>query len=537
VNWEESGEEVKMLFVNAAALEGKSGGTFSSPVYQVTRSAEDASTATLTIKEGETYNSAADLFFAAVYPASIVTVDNSASSLADAVKYNFPATQVYKGDGKIGFAPMLGPNPGFCTSPPDLSLPQSFTFGNACALLEITVPYTEMTSVRSITVSSDLRMNGEIEIEELECFCFKNPSNPGDGENQVTLDCYSLDNANVAIPEGSSKTFYVSIVPRESTNSAPYLKYLQIDVTDGTTTKTMRTKTFEGTKTSGIEIKPNTIYPIAFVKNYTPTSKLNIKVSSADIATLKSIKVVTDQNINGESKELVYSVPQAQQTPAEDGTDYSIEIPSQTYAYYQIYLSADGSTYKEAMASKVAVGAVSADVAIDYEKNAVQLWENSPYFATEKIKPEEENTTYSWGYDKVNDSYYKGTNYEKDALGNDIIPAAYDVATLEWGSAWRMPTKDEFSALIDGRNITYKTDEPYGFYIQGDDGYSTIFFPTGSLDYFNENSGQCLFWTSTPYNENNAYCLHLEFRSGEGPKTFVGENGRDEGWFVYAVLR
>ena len=268
VNWEESGEEVKMMFVYQKDEE--SDPVYSFPVYQVTRSAEDASTATLTIKDGETYNSDADIFYLSVYPASLVTVDNSASSLEDAVKFNFPATQVYKGDGKIGFAPMLGPNPSIITPPLDPSLHQTLTFCNACALLEITVPYTEMTSVRSITVSSDLQMNGAMGIDGFVAFCFDSPSNPGSGENQVTLDCYSLNNANVAIPEGGSKTFYVSIVPRESTDNAPYLKYLQIDVTDGTTTKTMRTKTFEGTKDSGIEIKRSTIYPIAFAKNYDP---------------------------------------------------------------------------------------------------------------------------------------------------------------------------------------------------------------------------------------------------------------------------
>ena len=98
-----------------------------------------------------------------------------------------------------------------------------------------------------------------------------------------------------------------------------------------------------------------------------------------------------------------------------------------------------------------------------------------------------------------------------------------------------MPTKDEFSALIDGRNIRYKTEEPYGFYIEGDHGYSTIFFPTGSWDAFNANYGMCLFWTSTPYDANQAYCLILEFQ--DDLRVSVYECNRNETRFVRAVLR
>jgi len=205
VEWE-VGDEVKMVFAYQENEESDPG-VCSFPVYQATPSTEDASTATLTIKEGETYNSAANIFLAAVYPASIVTDD---------MKIVFPATQQYQGDRKIGFAPMY-------TMSLDLSAdpPQTLTFWNSCALLEITIPHTQMTSVRSITVSSDLQMNGVVSPKTDGCFCFDSPSNPGSGENQVTLDCYSHNNANVAIPESGSKTFYVSIVPRESTNNAP----------------------------------------------------------------------------------------------------------------------------------------------------------------------------------------------------------------------------------------------------------------------------------------------------------------------------
>jgi len=265
VNWE-SGDEVKMMFFNSSYS------VMSLPVYKATPSTSDASTATLSIKDGETYNEAADNLILAVYPASIVN---------DKMEYIFPATQKYKGDGKIGFAPMFFLNL-------SASVPQTLNFSNACALLAITVPYTEMTSVRSITVSSDLQMNGKMGLDAGGYFYFDSPSNPGSGENQVTLDCYSLNNANVAIPEGGSKTFYVSIVPRDKVKNVPYLKYLQIDVTDGTTTKTMRTKTFEGTEASGIEIVRNQIYPIAFADNQTPaattgTAKATINGSEVDV--------------------------------------------------------------------------------------------------------------------------------------------------------------------------------------------------------------------------------------------------------------
>jgi len=254
VNWE-SGDEVAMIFFN------QSGHVYSFPTYVATPSVADASTATLSIKAGETYNPEANQLADVLYPSSVL--DRETNMLY------FPATQVYKGDNKIGFAPMVFLNFSLYDKEHVIPVPENIQMQNACALLQITVPYSEMHEVRSITVSSDLQMNGAFSIDSGDdgMFVFDDPSDPDDGENQVTLDCYSYTKSNVTIPEGGSKTFYISIVARENVEDAPYFKYLNIDVTDGITTKTMRTKTFAGTKGDGIEIKPNVIYPFTFKDN------------------------------------------------------------------------------------------------------------------------------------------------------------------------------------------------------------------------------------------------------------------------------
>lgn len=246
LKWE-NGDEVMLLF---------EGGGVYLPIYQATP-LEDASFATLTIKDGEYFDpSAGAVLFYALSPSSIFNKEN--------FSFVFPATQVYVGDGKIPYAPMvyvnLGPNP----------IPESIEFKNFGALLKITVPSSEMASVRSITVSSNLALNGEYTLDfSSGCMAIVNPYILTNDNHSLTLDCYSKSGANVSIPSGGSKTFYVSILQFvEGSDGHPeYYDYLKIEVSDGVTTKTMRTN-----KTDGITIKRNMIYPITFAENKKTTT-------------------------------------------------------------------------------------------------------------------------------------------------------------------------------------------------------------------------------------------------------------------------
>ena len=65
-------------------------------------------------------------------------------------------------------------------------------------------------------------------------------------------------------------------------------------------------------------------------------------------------------------------------------------------------------------------------------------WEPGGYYSWGETQ---EKSDYSW------DSYINNTTYEK--LGDDIAGTDYDVAHVEWGSGWHMPSIQQFQLLSD----------------------------------------------------------------------------------------
>lgn len=250
VNWVND-DEVLMVYVGGSEDDGDFD-AMSMATYQATPSAVDATKATLTIKNWLHEDENANILMFAIYPASLFDLQNG---------LNFPATQVYAGDGQIPYAPMAVNNVEALRGEGE-PIPSTLNFVNAGALLKITVPYSQMHSVSSITVSSNLAMNGAATIGGSGNLYIQEPETVTTENSKITLDC----GTGVTIPEGSDKTFYVSILAPGSHFTCQY-DYLQIDVTDGITTKSMRT-----TKAGGIQIERNKIYPITFAKNYTPTT-------------------------------------------------------------------------------------------------------------------------------------------------------------------------------------------------------------------------------------------------------------------------
>ncbi|MCQ2229789.1 MAG: hypothetical protein MJZ13_08615 [Bacteroidales bacterium] len=285
---------------------------------------------------------------------------------------------------------------------------------------------------------------------------------------------------------------------------------------------------------------------VVFVESTPPAvamSKLNIKVTSSDIATLKAIKVVTDRDIDDDGNEKIVSIAKALRTPAADGTVYSIEIPSQEYAYYQIYLSDDGTTFKEAMATKnpTGVGEISTDIDIDYEKNAVQLWADGPYFATMNVG-ETTETGHTQRY------YWGATEAEGAANGTANNPndydLAHDTAYKIWGPAWRMPTWSEFLSLKS--NSTQTVDQiSQGFFIESNtSGYGSIFLP--AVDWYDDpvsstQSAHGYYWSADKYDSSSVYYFYISFSSDKsdyGIKAYMitGSPTKEE-YPVRAVLR
>ena len=75
--------------------------------------------------------------------------------------------------------------------------------------------------------------------------------------------------------------------------------------------------------------------------------------------------------------------------------------------------------------------------------------------------PEEYGDYYAWGetkpkssYRRENYSYYNTETETYTDIGENISGTEYDAATVNLGSDWKMPTKDEFQELLD--NCTWE---------------------------------------------------------------------------------
>ena len=237
--------------------------------YSVAPNGDDPSTAQL-CAESSTYskNSDSPQSVVAIYPesASILHIQDVMSNLAerhesrsdsefasdilDNVKMiGLPSTQTYDGES-IGFAPMIGLANGDST----------LEFYNLCALLAIKVPYSQMATVSSITVTADKYIAGiaypqvsdtgepsltmESTAEKAQTLGFPL-------SKSVKLDC-SADGNGTSIPEGGSLTFYVAIPAGEYGS-------LRFDVRDASSGSRMETK--DG---ATIRVERNKIYNINF---------------------------------------------------------------------------------------------------------------------------------------------------------------------------------------------------------------------------------------------------------------------------------
>ncbi len=120
---------------------------------------------------------------------------------------------------------------------------------------------------------------------------------------------------------------------------------------------------------------------------------------------------------------------------------------------------------------------------------------------------------------------YKDGSYTKytSADGLTCLKSADDAASVSWQSTWRMPTKNEFEALMSNTTCTYDGDRA-GFSIKsGSD--ELLFLPAtgyGSGSKINsDDSHNTNYWTSTLYEsyEDEAYCLILSV-SESNPVSF-----------------
>ncbi len=341
--------------------------------------------------------------------------------------------------------------------------------------------------------------------------------------------------------EGISTTFRAAVEGQEAVaDEGKYKAYFPANLYNDGTPTLPAIQTYNAGKFDMPMYATSTTTSLEF-KNL--CAVLAVKVTSEDITTLKSIKVKSDKALSGaftvsENKAVLTNandnsktVELVSETPLSldaEGTTFYIAIPAQTYQYLNIYLSDDGIIYKEVMATKKAAGlgeiARSKIFNINYEKNAVQLWEAGPYFALKNITYEIQPGIFIDGLYRWGGSTHLGTDYVR--TGYSPLSGQNDTATKLWGSNWRIPSKTDFDNLWipvnPYNNCTYALDEVYvdylgrnvqGMTFTGKGAYSScsVFFPRTSSEPNN------YYWSSTPYptRVEDAYVLSIFISSSD----------------------
>ena len=403
-----------------------------------------------------------------------------------------------------------------------------------------------------------------------------------DGTNKCALwevnDEISIDGHTYqATSAGASSTFTGSGAT-ESTHHA----YFPADIYNGGTPTLPAELTYAEGKFNMPMYAESSSLDLSF-KNLCAVLAITVNKSnlvSTTTTSLKSIKVSSDKRMNGAfsataagvlsftSQETLTDADKSVALTMTDAVDIStdktfyIAIPAQEYSYLKIYLSADGSTYKEAMITQKAAGlgtiARSTMFNITYKTNAVQLYADGPYWSTMNIgatTPTGYGWYFSWGnttgyvYNDTNkwvkasdnttklgtDGSFSEDNYNSTTVsGNGInltenihVGAEYDAAYANWGAAWKMPTggsSGQFQALDDntdndwtdnynstgikGRTFTGKTET-------SDYSDITLFFPAAGfgsdtgLNGAGDGGGRC--WSSFLYTDDTDKAYFLGF--------------------------
>ena len=156
-------------------------------------------------------------------------------------------------------------------------------------------------------------------------------------------------------------------------------------------------------------------------------------------------------------------------------------------------------------------------------------------------KPEEYGDYYAWGETEPKTDYdwstYKYCNGSSSTLTKYCNNSSYgnngftdtkttldpddDVAHVKWGGDWHMPTKDEFTELLNNCTWTWTTlNDVNGYRVTSNkSGYTdrSIFLPAAgyrygtSLNYAGEHGD---YWSSSLYSDGPYDARFLYFRSG-----------------------
>ena len=212
---------------------------------------------------------------------------------------------------------------------------------------------------------------------------------------------------------------------------------------------------------------------------------------------------------------------------------------------------------KTKLKSILAVALCAVGLAAFAEPDAVQLWENGPYFATCNVgakTPQEYGYYFWWGdtvgytnsgsawvsvIDNTKSIQFKNTAPANTLYGADAAALAdyvdanrnlksdYDAATAHLGAPWRMMTKDELDNLVNTEYCQrvwtneYKGVTVSGYVVKGKAGSAyennEVFFPADGYGYgssLSQTGSLGRYWSSTPNLGESELAWNLSFESG-----------------------
>ncbi|MCQ2222897.1 MAG: fibrobacter succinogenes major paralogous domain-containing protein [Bacteroidaceae bacterium] len=131
---------------------------------------------------------------------------------------------------------------------------------------------------------------------------------------------------------------------------------------------------------------------------------------------------------------------------------------------------------------------------------------------------------YKWATENVSGEVTEGTSTFTKAGHDDTYGDYYDYdnaikAGKSWGGSWSLPSKEQWDALKDATKCKWEWKENYSFggktmngYLVSDknDENKSIFLPAAgfaSISYVFDQNGESHYWSSTPYDDFDAYCL------------------------------
>lgn len=227
--------------------------------------------------------------------------------------------------------------------------------------------------------------------------------------------------------------------------------------------------------------------------------------------------------------------------------------PSTIY-YVRAYVATDyGLFYGEVLSFTTEIGGSGGDHGyVDLDLPSGTLWAtcnvgaNAPeeygdYFAWGETQPKD---TYDWstyqycnGNETTLTKYCSNSDYGFDGFIDNlfVLQPEDDAATANWGSDWRMPTKEEWQELYNNTTCTWMTqNDVNGMLFTGSNGNS-IFMPaagsrlSGGPSYSGFTG---IYWSSLLYTDDPSYAWDFYFFADDFDMDF---GSRNFGFSVRAV--